>query len=60
LQTSCDVVQLRLHCGLAGAVGEAATHEFRQPIAAESQLSVQVLAIDVCGSNCTGGGGGMF
>jgi hypothetical protein len=46
---------------LAGAVALAgATHEFKQNIAAESQPRLQVLAIDVCGSNITGGGGGTF
>jgi hypothetical protein len=59
LQTSCDEVQLRLHCRLAGAA-PVPTQVFRQSIAAESQVSVQVLVIDVYGSNCTGGGGGTF
>jgi hypothetical protein len=53
-----------LHCPLAPELvlvaGPIGTHVFKQPIAAVSQPSVQVLAIDVCGSNCTGGGGGMF
>jgi len=52
------VVQVRLHCGLAGVLGERATHVFRQLIAAESQVMLQVPAIVACGSSCGGGTGG--
>ena len=57
LHTSCWVVQLRLHWGLAGVVGERATHVFRQLIAAESQVMAHVPANDDCGSSCGGGNG---
>jgi hypothetical protein len=51
------VVQVRLHWGLAGVVGERATHVFRQLIAAESQVMAHVPANDDCGSSCGGGNG---
>jgi hypothetical protein len=54
-------VQARLHCPLAPELvlvaGPIGTHVFKQPISGCVATECEVLAIDVCGSNCTGGGG---
>ena len=55
---SCCVVQLRLHCGLAGEAGPMPTHVFRQFIATESQVMAQVPAAVAYGSSCGGGSAG--
>src|SRR5262249_13984892 len=61
LQTSCCVVQLRLHgavpAGLGVATGPTTTQEFWQFIATVSQVVRHAVVAAVCGSNCGAGAG---
>src|SRR5712691_3116855 len=64
LQTSCCVVQFKLHGAVPAVLGRlpgvpdeavGPTQAFWQIIADVSQLMMQAVLVDVCGSSCGGG-----